>query len=108
MKVIKFFITVFFVAFVFILNAQNKQGSIVRLDLVPDTNKLINCLKSEISKGNVDTFLMEACTIYLQGVNNPKTIDVLIKTVKSSVKVNRSEIDSLPNQSDVPPDQAEV
>lgn len=103
MKVIKFFIIVVFVAFVSILNAQNGQVRTLRLDLVPDTNSLINCLKAEVSRGNMDTFLMEACTIYLQGVNNPKTIDVLIKTVKSSVKVNRSEIDSLPNQSDVPP-----
>ena len=98
MKEIKFFISVVFVAFVFILNAQNEQGSIVRLDLVPDTNKIVNCLKAEISKGNVDTFLMDTCTVYLQGVKNPKTIDVLIKAVKSSVKVNRSEIDSLPIQ----------
>lgn len=103
MKEIKFFISVVFVAFVFILNAQNEQGSIVRLDLVPDTNKLVNCLKAEISKGNVDTFLMDTCTVYLQGVKNPKTIDVLIKAVKSSVKVNRSEIDSLPIQSVVFP-----
>lgn len=102
MKVIRFFVGVVFVAFVSILNAQNKQVVTLRLDLFPDTNRLINCLKAEISKGNVDTFLIEDCTIYLQGVNNPKTIDALIKTVKSSVLVNYCKVDSLPIQSAVP------
>lgn len=103
MKVIKFFIGVVFVAFVFILNAQNEQGSTVKLDLVPDTNKLINCLKAEINKGSVDAFLIKDGTIYLRGVKDNNTIGVLIKALKKTVEVNCSEIYSLPIQSAVPP-----